>query len=440
MRFLCTLLCLMVCACAAGQPATIRDLNVLPQNAGHYLPDPDKVYIDSDSQARLYQNFLTRFFLPWNRDTPKHTGEEVFSGFARFKSKAIFGENNLPLPADWIDQMARKSDTPAYPSRHIPAIAVVHASMRVFPTHKPLFFSPGTPGEGFPFDRMQNSLVAAGTPLLITHVSRDGEWALVETDWAAGWVRWPEIARVDREFITAWTAPPLVGFWADNVPLRRPDGMFLLSGRVGMALPLAGEGESPEYRMLRVPARDHLGQAKFLTAVVPEKDCRKLPFPASRQNFVRILDGLLGQNYGWGGLYENRDCSALMQDVLAGFGVFLPRNSKDQAGAGRFVSLEGLGQREKQRLILSQGKPLLTILYMPGHVMLYLGSDPASGRVVVYHALWGVRTVRCFENIPGRRVLGKTLITSLEAGKELVPFARPGGLLIERLTGMVLLD
>ncbi len=439
--FWCTVCCLAISACAMGPPpATIRDLETLPQDAGHYLQTLESPFIASDRQAALYRAFLEGFFGPWNRSAAKHAAAEVFSGLSRYSAKQLYGENNLPLPSGWWDEMRVKADAAAYPSRHLPAIAVVHASMRVLPTQKPAFSSPEIPGEGFPFDCLQNSLVAAGTPLLVTHVSRDGQWALVETDWAAGWVRWPEIALAGPDFIAAYTAAPLAGFLADNVPVTGPGGLFLVSGRVGMALPLAANQECDGHLTVRVPVRDHLGRARMLEARVPETDCRPLPFAATRENAVRVLNALLGQNYGWGGLYENRDCSALIQDVLAGFGVFLPRNSRDQAGAGRWVPLAPMQGPEKEQRILRQGRPLRTILYMPGHVMLYLGQDPTSGRAVVCHAMWGLRVVGASGHSPGRLVVGKTVITSLEAGRELAALARPGGLLLEKVTGMVLLD
>lgn len=125
---------------------------------------------------------------------------------------------------------------------------------------------------------------------------------------------------------------------------------------------------------------------------------------------------------------------------MAAFGLWLPRNSKDQAGAGRWVPLDALERREKENRILAQGKPLLTLLYMPGHVMLYLGPNPATGRPAAFHAMWGLRTIRLFENTSGRRVIGRTVVTSLEPGREFFPFGWPGRLLIDKLTGMVLLD
>ncbi len=143
---------------------------------------------------------------------------------------------------------------------------------------------------------------------------------------------------------------------------------------------------------------------------------------------------------GWGGLYENRDCSALIQDLFAGFGIPLPRNSGDQAESGNFISLKGLSGQEKQNLIREQAVPLLTLLYMPGHIMLYLGHDPVSDSAVICHAMWGVTTRPLFTNGTGRRIGGRTVITTLTPGKKLFPRVRPGNLLVEKLTRMVLLN
>lgn len=437
---LCTLIVLSVPACTMRPLGTMEDLESLPQDAGYYRSGPEEVLIDPDRQARLYRSSLDRFFEPWNRAAPRHTAKEVFRGLQRYRSRRAYGENNLPLPSDWLKDMRRQSRVSAYPAAHDPAITVVHASMRVLPTHKPVFRKPPRAVGGFPLDRMQNTLVPAGTPLLITHSSRDGQWALCETEWAAGWIRGHDIARVDRGFMISYQATPLAGFLEDHVPVVSRRGRFLVTGRVGMALPVVGDADTSGHRTVRVPVRDHLGQARLVDGVVPETACGAWPFPASTSVFVRILNALLGQSYGWGGLYENRDCSALMRDVFAGFGVFLPRNSKDQGREGRVVSLEGMKGREKERTILRRGKPFLTLLYMPGHVMLYLGRDPVSGRPVAYHAMWGLRTSRPFHKAPGRWVIGRTVITSLAPGKKGFPLVPPSGQILERLTTMALLQ
>lgn len=263
---------------------------------------------------------------------------------------------------------------------------------------------------------------------------------LVETEWIAGWLRQQEIATVDTAFMAAYIAQPLAGFRADQIPVIPREGPPVFSGRVGMALPLKSPAADTGFVTVLAPARNHLGRAEMLEARVPKHGIQALPFPASPKFFAEILNALMGQTYGWGGLYENRDCSALIKDVFAGFGMALPRNSKDQAAAGQSISLKRLSRREKQDRIRTKGVPLRTLLYMPGHIMLYLGLDPASKQPVICHAMWGVTTRPLFSLRTGRLVVGLTVITTLEPGKEQFPLVPPGGLLVEKLTRMVLLN
>jgi hypothetical protein len=144
---------------------------------------------------------------------------------------------------------------------------------------------------------------------------------------------------------------------------------------------------------------------------------------------------MMGQTSGWGGIADKRDCSAMVRDLFAPFGIYLPRNSSAQAKAGPAMSLTGLTPSQKEEAILSRGLPFATLVWMPGHIMLYVGEF--SGRPVVYHNIWGLRTLED-DGGEGRLVLGRAVITSLRAGEE-VPRVKPERLLITRVQALTYL-
>ena len=126
-----------------------------------------------------------------------------------------------------------------------------------------------------------------------------------------------------------------------------------------------------------------------------------------------------------GGLYEERDCSSTLRDFYAPFGIWLPRNSSQQAKIGKIISLESLSLQQKREKIKKEAVPFETLLYKKGHILLYLGVY--KGKITVLHNAWGIRTLD--KGKEGRRVLGKTIISSLELGKELKDYDEESGLL-----------
>jgi hypothetical protein len=121
-----------------------------------------------------------------------------------------------------------------------------------------------------------------------------------------------------------------------------------------------------------------------------------------------------------------------MRDLFAAFGIWLPRNSAAQAKTGTFVNLEGLSAAEKSRRILRDGIPFKTLLWMKGHIGLYVGSF--QGEPVFFHNLWGIRNTLP-DGREGRIILGRAVVTSLHPGQERGDVKKQN-LLVERLRGM----
>ncbi|MDD3311933.1 NlpC/P60 family N-terminal domain-containing protein [Pseudodesulfovibrio sp.] len=427
--------CLFVlAACAARTDGPVGDLVELPQDAGAYHGlAPDAPLLGADVQQGAYARFLAAHFAPWERSRPVTTVQDAFWGLDRFSGKVLYGENTLARDPGWLARMRAASRMDDYPSMSRRAVAVTDTGMRALPSSEPVFYQWGTPGEGYPFDYMQNSLVLAGTPLYADHLSADGQWVLVESRYTYGWVPVRDVAWVDDAFAEAYRTGVYAAVTRDREPVRDEDGRFLFDGEVGMVLPVLEAGT--EGLVVAAPARDDRGNAVLHRARLGRDVAAIMPLAPTPANFARLANAMLGRPYGWGGLYGDRDCSALTMDLMAPFGIFLPRNSSQQARAGVAIPLEGLTRAVKKQIILDYATPFLTLVRKPGHIMLYIGRH--DGRPVVLHALWGLRTGS--KGAYGRKVVGGAVITTLEPGLERSDLARPGGILLETVGSIVVL-
>jgi cell wall-associated NlpC family hydrolase len=436
MRFkgLLALLCLCIlaaCAPKSNPNAPIADLVNLAQDAGAYHSlEPEALLISKTTQEAAYQRFLDAHFGPWNRSIPKYSADEVFWGLAQYADKTLYGENTLPRSPAWMDMMEAQSRVAEYPSLHRQAIAVTNTSMRVLPTHRPAFLDPTQAGEGFPFDYMQNSLLLAGTPLFATHTSEDKRWVLVESRFAFGWVPARDIAWMDACSIKRFKTGTYAAITRDDLSINDTHGLFRFTGYVGTILPVMQTTQ--EDLICLLPARTSRGFATLKATKLSSSTAQTMPIPATPANFTRLANNMMGEQYGWGGLYEDRDCSALMLDLMAPFGIYLPRNSSQQIEIGNFTNLSELSPAEKKQTVLDKGVPFLTLIRKPGHIMLYVGQK--DSQPMILHAAWGLKTKR--GNTYGRRIIGGTVITTLEPGIELPDLTRPSGVYLDTLSGM----
>ncbi|WP_461208949.1 SH3 domain-containing protein [Desulfocurvus sp. DL9XJH121] len=425
---------LLAAGCAATKPSqgALDDLVRLPQRVAAYV-DPataDTPLIPCEQAEALAREFQGAHFAPWLRTAPAYGPDKVFAFLDRPRLTRYVEENLAHLSAPRLAELRKNCDLAGYPNSGLHAITVRGTSMRELPTDRPLFKRPSLPGEGYPFDYLQNSQVWAQTPLYVSHLSSDGAWALCESRFSYGWIPIQDIALVDEDFMAAFETGRYLTFTQDRVPLADDFGLYRFQGRVGMLLPLIGQEDGGSQALMAV--RDDMGRARLRSTTVPSGAADLFPLSPSPANFARLADALMGQPYGWGGMYGHRDCSALVMDIYAAFGLNLPRNSTKQSKSGDFVSFKGLADAAKAQLIADAARPWLTLIWKPGHIMVYLGLR--DGEPVILHATWGLKTM--IRGREGRRLIGAVVVTSLAPGDELPELVRPDGVLLHKLGGM----
>ena len=391
----------------------IADLRFFPQDLKVYAGSAGKnrPLVDAATQAAHDARYNSIFFGPW--DMIKGTTRRKDAMVIFRKARGFKRDNVLWTQQEW-NAIARNARMADFPSRAQPAITVRDTDLREMPTHEPRFSEPTPDPQANPFDYFQYSLLPVGTPLFITHTSTDGRWHFVECPVAGGWVDAGDVALVDATFTSRWKT----GRYAALVR----DGVQLPGGKSGIGTILPISGQSGGKLSVLLPQREADGAASITVAHLGHADARPKPLPLTPGNVADIGNVMMGQRYGWGGMFGNRDCSAMVRDILTPFGVWLPRNSSRQARQGLVQPLDGLNAQDKEQVILRQGVPFLSLVALRGHVTLYVGSH--KGRAALFHNVWGVRTVED-GNDNARHIIGKAVVTSVAPGLELPNLYRP---------------
>ncbi|MDR1515717.1 MAG: SH3 domain-containing protein [Synergistaceae bacterium] len=416
-------------ATAAG----IADLDRFPQNGGAYLPaDPDRAVTDPAEQSVYADEYKTRFFAPWRNADLSYLDislDKIIEFQKNTAKKKFFVEGGRVLTKDSMTKIAANVPEAVEMGEPRPGVCLAEADVRVLPTSTPLFSSPesalGARGL-LKTDWIQNSTVKPGEPLSVIAASKDGKWLLAATGTVVGWIKSGKAALVNDEFMERFMYASYSVFVKDNVAIKGKDGAVIAIAKMGTLLPVEG-------RDLLVPVKGKDGWARIMPYRPADGETEPFPVPFTPRNAVRAMDQLIGEPYGWGGERGLRDCSSMTRDYFTLFGVWLPRNSGDQANAGPGIILKGAESGGKLDTIVRDAVPFATLIHMPGHIMLYIGIY--DGEPVVMHNVWGVR-INAPGGKTGRKVIGKTVVSSLRAGAEIEN--RPkSGLYIDRAEKIV---
>ncbi len=401
----------------------LADIRTLPQDMSVYSSPLAGGSIAPACRESLASQFRKHYFSPWDSGAPIFDPSEMIRDMNKELGKEWYGENRRQLPRTTLASLRENCDLGRLPSLNRRGITVVATNIRVLPTARPFFKR----GDGFPFDMLQQSGVKLNEPLRVLHLSRDGLWAFVETSYASGWIPCRDLAYTDDHTSRWWRNAEQVVIIKDFVPLRDITGGFVRSAKIGTILPLARETE--EFFEVYLAARSEPdGGVVELRARVPKEIARRHPLEFVGADVARIGNQMIGTPYGWGELFDDRDCSAMIRDFFLPFGVWLGRGSYDQTHSGTTISLAGKSLDEKSRILVEKGVPFLTLVYLKGHIMLYVGIR--DGKPLVFHDLWGV-TVKDKEGKEAKQLVGKAIISTLTPGSEL---ALATGPLLARVT------
>ncbi|HOP40331.1 MAG TPA: SH3 domain-containing protein, partial [Geobacteraceae bacterium] len=383
----------------------IEDVRTLPQDFRAYtMSFGSGASLDMTCRDTLSAEFMLRYFAPWKGSEPLSDMPRTAQTMKEHAARDWYGSNRRRVPGVILKELLANCDLERFPSMQAMAMAIEPTAMRVLPTARPFFETP----DDFPFDALQNAGLKMNEPVRVLHISADGVWAFAETVDANGWVPLRDLGFVSKQMAARRMAAGQIVIIKDFARIRDRREHVALRAKIGTILPLAGEtGDAYE---VSLAVKSGISGVREITIKVPKDFASRFPLAVNGENAALVGNELIGLAYGWGELYQGRDCSSLMRDFFLPFGIWLPRGSTNQINSGKSISLAGLSPGEKERLIRENGVPFLTLIHMQGHIMLYVGSK--DGNALIFHSLWKVK-LKDGEGRVVKKVVGKAIISTL---------------------------
>jgi cell wall-associated NlpC family hydrolase len=370
--------------------------------------EPNATRVVLDSSAIAAQNARLMSVDPTVHDLEKIpstlSAAEIRSWIeklSQYPDEPRFDDAGHPLQrADFdvlMNNVALESLPEILHTRH--GLVVKRADLRTFPSSLRAYSS----ADDRDIDRFQESALFPGTPVVIVHESRDGEWWFIVSPVYAAWVEKRFIAAGAADEIFAYTrkSPYLVvtGATVKTVFTPAQPEVSELQLDMGVRVPVRADwpqaqavnGQHPyTAHVIELPVRAADGSLRFMPALLPRTaDTSADYLPLNRANLLRQGFKFLGERYGWGHSYNARDCSGFVSDVYRSFGVQLPRNTRDQAvtkAINRITFTDADGH--EQRLAVLRNLKVGDLVYIPGHVMMVIGHE--NGMPYVIHDTTGI--------------------------------------------------
>jgi len=319
-----------------------------------------------------------------------HSSEEVFP------SKPCYDINANKITKAFKEEVLNQSnfDGVPYEIRVEWGILVKRENVRAFPT-KTVF---AKDSKTIDFDLFQLATLQVGSLLAILHKS------------CKGWVKSASVALVKNkkevfEYVNSKNFLMVTGSKVETEPnpfIKEISNIFF---QMGDKIPLIKFDEIPESiptdnlhaqsphgcYVVKIPVRDKGGFLSFRLALIARSnDVCEGYLPYTRGNIIRQAFKLLGERYGWNGMFNRRDCSQLVMSVYKTMNIIIPTYTwmQEEGTAGK--SIEFSGSIQNRESILDNLQPG-DLIYLKGHVVMYLGKLGRNYYVIHSGAGYGIK-------------------------------------------------
>ncbi len=410
-------------------PYPLPHVKVKMHTPGYWISktdNPDKVIMSAKRIERFNEinctkgTTLEKVILMDNIMSGRQLSENILSSIKDIRKKKRYTTDNMRVDNLFFEAIYRNIDLNKIPDKINVKFGLTlrRANLRILPTDEIIMSRKNE----HDFDRFQDSAIDVGQPLALLWETRDKKWAYVKTEITPGWIHAEDIAISDNknDIVEYSDAQEFVVATGNKIDIFSDSKCenFLDSAQMGTRFPLMSSKKG--YFIITFPVANRRNKLSFRKAYIPiYEDVNTGYLLYTKRNAINQAFKLLHTPYGWGGMKGERDCSRFIMNVFACFGIRMPRNSSRQARMGvKIARIEKLS-------------PCISTLYLPRHIMLYLGKDNENYYVI--HDTWAY-TEGKWPRVTKKHI-GKVVVSDLSLGE----YSKTGSLL-ERLKIMKIIN
>jgi hypothetical protein len=321
----------------------------------------------------------------------KLSKEELLSYISHYKipTAPMYDYNGKQLTQGFYNSLTANTNISSIKDVNIIryGITVKKSSLRSFPTDSGAYNS----ASNRTLDRFQETGCEPCEPVLILHESKDKKWFFVQIYNYRGWLKSDSIGVADKETVFKYTNPKdFLMVTGRSIPIQRVENSselpkeFKMGTKLYLSVP---DSDNPSSYRVKLPVRKADGSLDFTYSDISrDADICVGYLPYTRYNLIAQAFKLQGTPYDWGDKYSGRDCSSFIMYIYKTFGINLPRNTDEQEASGNTIKFNPQDNIKNRLQAIDKLKPGAA-LYMPGHVMMYLGKS--NGQYYVIHAFLG---------------------------------------------------
>ena len=396
------------------------------------LNNPDDIILDKKQILQLNKDIYNLHLgisniKEYPQTVTKERLEKTFNKtFAYIEKQNYLNESGEHLFPDFFITLKSNIEMPEQDTIEVKfAITTKYNDVRLLPTSQKTI-SKLTSKD---IDRLQEESIDLGTPVIVLYQTKDGAWCYVITPTEEGWIKTENLAFTDRKTFNKWIdikKPVVITEGKADVFINKEKTKFLEYARMGTKLPYVSK-KGTKTVCVKIPTRDNNGNLILQNGYLNFKEVNIGYLPYTQRNALILAFNHLHSPYGWGGSNGEQDCSGYLGQIFNCFGILLPETSVQKIKCGEVIKLDKKDDDiNKNFSIIEKGIPGITFIYLPGHIMLYIGNE--NYKPYVIQSIWGV-TAFTEKNEKTVSYINKTIVSDLEIGSEVA-----GNSLIDRVS------